>query len=62
MPLRVPEKPEYDCCSYKNINSTEWIEQIESGISKKKEHDIYKHIYVALPEELAKEKNTFIGI
>lgn len=56
MPLRVPEKPEYDCCSYKNINSTEWIEQIESGISKKKEHDIYKHIYVALPEELAKEK------
>ncbi len=56
MPVRVPERPEYDCCSYKYYNSEEWLEQIAEIGSKKKQHNLYKEIYKILPEETAKEK------
>lgn len=56
MPVRVPEKTEYDCCSYKYYNSEEWLEQISEIGSKKRQHDLYKEIYKILPEESAKEK------
>ena len=59
MPSRVPEKPEYDCCSYRYYNSEEWITQIEeidNKKNKKKVHALYKEIFKVLPEETAKEK------
>lgn len=56
MPVRVPERPEYDCCSYKYYNSEEWLEQISEIGSKKRQHNLYKEIYKILPEETAKEK------
>ena len=56
MPARVPERPEYDCCSYKYYNSEEWLSQIEEIGSKKKIHALYKEIFKVLPEEIAKEK------
>lgn len=56
MPVRVPEKPEYDCCSYKYYNSEEWLIQISEIGSEKKRHELYKEIYKVLPEETAMEK------
>lgn len=56
MPVRVPERPEYDCCSYKYYNSEEWLEQIEKTESKKKQYELYKEIYKILPEDKAKDK------
>ena len=56
MPARVPERPEYDCCSYLYYNSEEWLAQIEEIGSKKKIHALYKEIFKVLPEEIAKEK------
>ena len=56
MPVRVPERPEYDCCSYKYYNSEEWLEQVSEIGSKKRQHELYKEIYKILPEKTAKEK------
>lgn len=56
MPARVPERPEYDCCSYTYYNSEEWLEQISEIGSKKKRNELYKEIFKVLPEEIAKEK------
>lgn len=56
MPERVPEKPEYDCCSYKNYNSEEWLEQLAKIVGKKNRYNIYKELFKILPEETAKEK------
>lgn len=56
MPVRVPERPEYDCCSYKYFNSEEWLEQVVEIGSKKRQHELYKEIYKILPEDTAKEK------
>lgn len=56
MPVRVPERPEYDCCSYKYFNSEEWLEQVVDIGSKKRQHKLYKEIYKILPEDAAKDK------
>ena len=56
MPTQVPEKPEFDCCSYKNFNTEEWLEQINNGISKKKQREIYKRIFKAMPKEYSYER------
>lgn len=56
MPVRVPERPEYDCCSYKYFNSEEWLEQVVDIGSKKRQHELYKEIYKILPEDAAKDK------
>jgi hypothetical protein len=56
MPARVPERPEYDCCSYRYYNSEEWLAQIEDIGSKKKQYDLYKEIFKVLPEQMAQEK------
>ena len=55
MPVRVPERPEYDCCSYRYYNSEEWLAQIEETGSKKKQFDLYKEIFKVLPEQTAKD-------
>lgn len=51
MPSQVPEKQEFDCCSYRNVNTEEWLEQISDGVSKKKQREIYKMIFKTLPED-----------
>ncbi len=56
MPERVPEKPEYDCCSYKNYNSEEWFEQLPKIAGKKNKYNIYRELFKVLPEETAKDK------
>ena len=55
MPIRIPERPEYDCCSYRYYNSEEWLAQIEEIGSKKKQYDLYKEIFKVLPEQTAKD-------
>ena len=55
MPIRIPERPEYDCCSYRYYNSEEWLAQIEEIGSKKKQYDLYKEIFKVLPEQIAKD-------
>ena len=56
MPDRIPERPEYDCCSYQYYNSEEWLAQIEEIGSKKKQYTLYKEIFKVLPEQTAKDK------
>lgn len=56
MPERVSEKPEYDCCSYKNYNSEEWFEQLPKIAGKKNKYNIYRELFKVLPEETAKDK------
>jgi hypothetical protein len=56
MPSQVPEKQEFDCCSYRNINTEEWLEQISDGVSKKKQREIYKMIFKTLPEDYSIEQ------
>lgn len=56
MPAYVPERPEYDCTSYRYINSEEYIIQLPQIKSKRLQHELYKEIYRLLPEEYALEK------
>ena len=65
MPAYVPERPEYDCTSYRYINSEEYIIQLPQIKSKRLQREIYKEIYRLLPEESASEKipsDIFDGI
>ncbi|MBR5634522.1 MAG: DUF1669 domain-containing protein [Prevotella sp.] len=56
MPDRVPERPEYDCCSYRFYNSEEWSEALSGNLGKNRKRRLYKELYEILPEESAKEK------
>lgn len=56
MPTYVPERPEYDCTSYRYINSEEYIIQLPQIKSKRLQREIYKELYRLLPEETALEK------
>lgn len=56
MPNRVPEKQEYDCTSYKYVNSEEYALQLSETKSIHKQRAIYKEIFKLLPEQSAKEK------
>lgn len=56
MPCRVPEKPEYDCSSYKYVNSEEYALQLSEISNKQKLRAIYKEIFKLLPEQASKEK------
>lgn len=56
MPHTVPQKPDYECCSYSDYyNSEEWL-ILAKKAGKKKRHDLYKAVYRALPENLATDK------
>jgi hypothetical protein len=55
MPDRIPEKPEYDCCSYKTYNSEEWLQQLPSISSKTKRYTLYKEIFKSSSEDFARE-------
>lgn len=56
MPCRVPEKYEYDCTSYKYVNSEEYALQSSEISNKHKLRAIYKEIFKLLPEQASKEK------
>lgn len=56
MPNRVPEKQEYDCTSYKYVNSEEYALQSFKTRNKHEQRAIYKEIFKLLPEQSAKEK------
>lgn len=56
MPTRVPERLEYDCCSYAYYNTEEWLEQIPQIGNKKKQRELHKEIIRLLPEDTAKQK------
>ncbi len=56
MPHTVPQKTDYECCSYSDYyNSEEWLIQAKNA-GKKKRHELYKAVYRALPENLATDK------
>ena len=56
MPITVPERPEYECCSYSSYyNSAEWLILVKNA-SKKRKREMYKEIYKTLPKELSQEK------
>ena len=56
MPLAVPHKPDYECCSYTNYyNSEEWL-ILAKNAGKKKSYELYKSVYRALPERMATDK------
>lgn len=56
MPDRVPEKLEYDCTSYKYVNSEEYAVQSSETRNKHKQKAIYKEIFKLLPEQSAIKK------
>ncbi len=56
MPAYVPERQEYDCTSYRYINSEEYLIQLPTIKNKRLQREIYKEIYKLLPEESASEK------
>ena len=56
MPLTVPKKPDYECCSYTNYyNSEEWL-ILAKNAGKKKRRELYKAVFKALPENMASDK------
>lgn len=56
MPHTVPQKTDYECCSYSDYyNSEEWLIQAKNA-GKKKRHELYKAVYRALPENLTTDK------
>lgn len=56
MPDTVPQKPDYECCSYSDYyNSEEWLIQAKNA-GKKKRRELYKDVFRALPENLAVDK------
>jgi len=56
MPHTVPQKTDYECCSYSDYyNSEEWLIQARKA-GKKKRHELYKAVFRALPENMAIDK------
>lgn len=56
MPDTVPQKPDYECCSYSDYyNSEEWLIQARIA-GRKKRRELYKDVFRALPENLAVDK------
>ena len=56
MPDYASNRPEYDCTSYKYVNSEEYGWQLSKTDNKRKRRLLSKEIYKLLPEESAKEK------
>ena len=56
MPHTVPQKPDYECCSYSDYyNSEEWL-ILANKAGKRKRHELYKAVFRALPENMATDK------
>lgn len=55
MPARIPERPEFDCCSYKYFNSKEYLAQIDTTRGEKKQRMLYKEIFKLMPEDYTEE-------
>lgn len=56
MPHTVPQKADYECCSYSDYyNSEEWLIQAKNA-GKKKRRELYKEVFRVLPENLAVDK------
>lgn len=56
MPDYVPDRKEFDPCSYRYINSEEYFLQISDAKGKKKQRKLYKEIYKLLPTEVSEER------
>ena len=55
MPDTIPQKPQYECCSYSDYyNSEEWL-ILADRAGKKKKRELFKEIYKTLSEDLAKD-------
>ena len=55
MPDYVPDREDFDPCSYRFINSEEYFKQVKD-VGKKKRHKLYKELYKLLPTEVAEER------
>lgn len=56
LPQYVPEKLEYDCCSYKYYNSEEWLEMVSRTPNKRKQKELYKEVFKLLSEDESEER------
>ncbi len=56
MPDEIPDKPEYDVCSYHNFNSQEYLILAKTARSKNKEKRYYKNAYRAMPCEITEDE------
>lgn len=56
MPKYVPNRRNIDPCSYRYINSEEYLIQALGVKEKKKQRELYKEVYKLLPSEIAEKK------
>lgn len=55
MPNHVPQRREYDCCSYLYHNTEEWLEQAQKTSNKRQRRKLYKNIFKLVSEATAEE-------
>jgi len=55
MPDYVPDREDFDPCSYRYVNSEEYFKQV-TDVGKKKQRELYKEIYKLLPIEVSEER------